>query len=388
MIKTKLFMSVLFASLSTYTLAANTHSMDSDKGYLDGINGNLVTYCAADETACKAVIDMFNADVAAANSSGSFEAKFVRLSTSEMLARVKGELEKSAQAVKRKCKDMSGDALETCKEATYKAKVDVAFYGTDDPYKASLEDDLFSPYDYASAGDTHPWSADLTVASDSRLGGLYLGLLAMGVNTELAAKAGVDIPQCWADLAKSDYDDSVTIANWNTSGTAYKFAATVLQAFGSEEAGWEKVIEIHQSINQYTKSGSAGVKMAARGETMVGIGFGHDIVALMQQGFPIELVAPCEGVLYEIGPVGIVRGAPNRDAAEAFVQYLYEPSTQEVLASVGSLQFPSNLNAAVPDGAPAMENFKLLVSDPSFSEKDKKNQIIKKWTDEIFPLPR
>jgi len=28
------------------------------------------------------------------------------------------------------------------------------------------------------------------------------------------------------------------------------------------------------------------------------------------------------------------------------------------------------------------------VSDPSFSEKDKKNQIIKKWTDEIFPLPR
>ena len=102
MIKKNLFMSVLFASLSTYTLAANTHSMDSDKGYLDGINGNLVTYCAADETACKAVIDMFNADVAAANSSGSFEAKFVRLSTSEMLARVKGELEKSAQAVKRK----------------------------------------------------------------------------------------------------------------------------------------------------------------------------------------------------------------------------------------------------------------------------------------------
>jgi iron(III) transport system substrate-binding protein len=128
--------------------------------------------------------------------------------------------------------------------------------------------------------------------------------------------------------------------------------------------------------------------MAASGETLIGIGFGHDIVDLMQKGFPIEMVVPCEGTLYEIGPVGIVRGAPNRTAAEAFVTFLYEKETQELLATVGSLQFPSNSNAAAPKGSEQLKDAKLIASDSRFATKSYKNEIIQKWTNEIFPLAR
>jgi len=128
--------------------------------------------------------------------------------------------------------------------------------------------------------------------------------------------------------------------------------------------------------------------MAAAGETLIGIGFGHDIVDLMQKGFPIEMVAPCEGTLYEVGPVGIVRGAPNRAAAEAFTTFLYEKDTQELLATVGSLQFPSSSAAAAPEGSEQLTDAKLILSDSRFATKSYKNAIIQKWTNEIFPVSR
>jgi iron(III) transport system substrate-binding protein len=258
-----------------------------------------------------------------------------------------------------------------------------------DSYKTALQDDLFAKYKYPIDKHIRPWASSLTMESDNRLGALYMGVLGLGVNTELLQKLNLPKPMCWKDLEKPEYKNQIVVANWNTSGTAYKFAATLLQAFnGDQSKGWEAVTKIHQNVSQYTKSGSKGVKMAASGETLIGIGFGHDIVDLMQKGFPIEMVVPCEGTLYEIGPVGIVRGAPNRTAAEAFVTFLYEKETQELLATVGSLQFPSNSNAAAPKGSEQLKDAKLIASDSRFATKSYKNEIIQKWTNEIFPLAR
>ena len=128
--------------------------------------------------------------------------------------------------------------------------------------------------------------------------------------------------------------------------------------------------------------------MAARGETTIGIGFAHDIISLKQKGFPIQLVLPCEGTLFEIGPIGILRGAKHRKAAEAFALFLYEPSTQNILAKEGILSFPSNVNTVPPEGLDVLKGVKLLPVNSYYSEKKVKGDIISKWTNEVFPLPR
>lgn len=375
--------------LSSSFILAPANAAANDYQYLQGINGKLVTYCGAESAACAVVIDEFNRKVAQVNGANQFEAKFIRLSTSEMMSRIKGELEKSARASKRKCKSLADDALENCKEKVYKSKVDLAFYGTDDPYKTALQDDLFAEHKYPVDESVQPWASSLTWESGNRLGALYMGILGLGVNTELLQKLDIPKPMCWKDLENPAYKNQIVVANWNTSGTAYKFAATMLQAFdGDQDKGWDSVTKVHQNVSQYTKSGSKGVKMAAAGETLIGIGFGHDIVDLMQKGFPIEMVAPCEGTLYEVGPVGIVRGAPNRAAAEAFTTFLYEKETQELLATVGSLQFPSSTAADAPKGSEQLTDAKLILSDSRFATKSYKNAIIQKWTNEIFPVSR
>ncbi len=380
----KMLFTVSILGTAVHGYAAN------DMDYLKGLSGEMVSYCGNEPEPCEAVIQAFNTAVAKANGNNNFTAKTIRLSTSEMMSRIKSELEKSAVAAKRKCKKITDEAeLESCKNKVYKSKVDVAFYGTDDPYKGALEDDVFAQYEYPVHDGIKPWAKGITQFSNNRLGGLYLGVLGLGVNTELLAKKGINAPVCWKDLQKPEYKGQIVMANWNTSGTAYKFAATILQAFpGGESEGWDVVNGIHKNIAQYTKSGSKGGKMAARGETLIGVGFGHDIINLKQKGFPIELVIPCEGTLYEIGPVGILRGAKNRTAAEAFVKFLYEPSTQTMLAQHGSLQFPSNNKADLPKGAETLTNVKLINADARYSNKKVKNDIIKKWTEEVFPLSR
>jgi len=378
---------IMFATcLAGLALAA---SAEGDMSYLKDVKGEMTAYCSNEPEPCDAVMKAFNAAVAKVNGKDNFTGKQIRLSTSEMISRVKSELEKSKAAAKRKCGDLVGDKAEQCKEKVYKSKVDIAYYGTDDPYKAALEDDIFAQHDYPMDSSVKPWSAAIAKSSGNRLGGLYLGVLGLGVNTELLTKYGVEKPVCWKDLEKPEYKGRIVMANWNTSGTAYKFAATILQAYpGGEAAGWDAVRGVHKNIAQYTKSGSKGGKMAARGETLIGVSFGHDIINLKQKGFPIDLVVPCEGTLFEIGPVGIIRGAKNRNAAEAFAKFLYEPSTQNILAEHGALQFPSNVNSKLPKGAETLTDVKLIDPDPRYSGKKVKSDIIKKWTEEVFPLPR
>ncbi len=93
---------------------------------------------------------------------------------------------------------------------------------------------------------------------------------------------------------KAEYKGEIQIANPNSSGTSYTTLATLVQLFGEDEA-FEFMKAMHKNVNQYTKSGSAPIKNAARGETAVAITFQHDMVTQKVLGFPIEIVSPCEG---------------------------------------------------------------------------------------------
>ena len=69
------------------------------------------------------------------------------------------------------------------------------------------------------------------------------------------------------------------MANPNSSGTAYTALATFVQMMGEDQA-FDYLQKLHANINQYTKSGSAPIKAAAQGETVVGIVFQHDAVTM------------------------------------------------------------------------------------------------------------
>lgn len=365
-------------------LTATTAQADMD--YLSGVEGKLSTQCSLEPAACEKIISAFNKAVTE-KTGKSFKASMIRLSTSESLTRLTSELGSSKKAAKRKCKGKADDELEACYDSIYKTRIDIVFGGTDGPYRAALEDSIFAKNAYPTEG-VLPWAAQLTTDSDSRLGALYMGILGIAYNPNLLAKAGVTPPTGWADLAKPEFKGMIGVANANTSGTSYKYLSSMLSAFGSEDEGWKRIIANHKNIGQYTKSGSAPCKMVARAELPVCIGFLHDVASLKSEGFPIVSIAPTEGTLFEVGPIGIVLGSRNRSNAEAFAKFLYEPATQQAMEAAGGRHFHSNVNSAVPAGAPDASAITLLASDPKLGTKTFKNSVIDKWNKEIYPIPR
>ncbi len=227
----------------------------------------------------------------------------------------------------------SGETFAQAKAESSNPKGDVWWGGTGDPHLQAAEEGLTQPYISPMRAELQDWSIAQATSAGDRTIGIYSGALGYGYNTDLLAANNLPEPSCWKDLLKPEYKGHVQMANPNSSGTAYTTLATMVQLFG-EDGGFDFMKGLHANINQYTKSGSAPIKAAARGETTIGIVFMHDAVAQAVSGFPIKVVAPCEGTGYEIGSMSIIDGARNLDEAKQFYDWALSADAQNLALQV------------------------------------------------------
>jgi spermidine/putrescine-binding protein len=173
----------------------------------------------------------------------------------------------------------SGETFALIKAESSNPKGDVWWGGTGDPHLQAAEEGLTQPYVTPMRGELHSWAISQAKSAGDKTIGIYSGALGYGYNEEILKANNLPVPACWKDLLKPEYKGHVQMANPNSSGTAYTTLATIVQLFG-EEDGFEFMKALHKNINQYTKSGSAPIKAAARGENTIGIVFMHDGGAL------------------------------------------------------------------------------------------------------------
>ena len=282
----------------------------------------------------------------------------------------------------------SGETFAQIKAESRNPKGDVWWGGTGDPHLQAAEEGLTQEYRSPELPRLQDWAKRQAVQSGHRTVGIYAGALGFGYNRELLAKNHLPAPKCWKDLLKPFYKGHVQMANPNSSGTAYTTLATIVQIFGEDE-GFKFMKGLHQNINQYTKSGSAPIKAAARGETTIGITFQHDMVTQVVKGFPIEIVSPCEGTGYEIGSMSIIKGARNLASAKKWVDFALKPEIQTLAANAKAYQVPSNSNASPPPQAPDLGSIKLIDYDfKKYGSSAERRRLLKKWDDEVYALPR
>ena len=238
----------------------------------------------------------------------------------------------------------SGETFAQIKAEESNPRGDVWWGGTGDPHLQAAEEGLTQEYISPMRDQLHPWAISQAESAGNKTIGIYSGALGFGYNTELLAANDLPEPSCWRDLLDPAFKGHVQMANPNSSGTAYTTLATMVQLFG-EDDGFTFMQDLHANINQYTKSGSAPIKAAGRGETTVGIVFMHDAVKQAVAGFPVQVVAPCEGTGYEIGSMSIIEGARNLDEAKQFYDWALSVDAQNLALEVNAFQVPSNTGA-------------------------------------------
>jgi iron(III) transport system substrate-binding protein len=265
---------------------------------------------------------------------------------------------------------------------------DIWYGGTLDPHSQAGVNGLLESYKSPMLKEIGKPYQNPATSQKNHSTGIYVGILGYSVNTDLLKKAKLEMPKCWSDLIKPEFKGKIQVASPQSSGTAYTATATFVQLWGEDKA-FAYFKKLHKNVAQYTKSGSAPGKNAARGEVMIGIGFLHDHAKEKSKGFPLQLVAPCEGTGYEIGGLSIIKGARNMENAKKFVDWALSKEGQEVAAKVKAFQLPTNINAAVPKEAIRLDSVKLINYDfVKYGSQKERKHLIDRWIREVKPLAR
>ncbi|MGF1594301.1 MAG: ABC transporter substrate-binding protein [Kiloniellaceae bacterium] len=282
----------------------------------------------------------------------------------------------------------SGETFAQIKAEASNPRGDVWWGGTGDPHLQAAEEGLTEEYRSPMLDQLLPWAQSQAESSGYKTVGIYAGALGFGYNEELLKQKNLPEPKCWADLTDPAYKGEIQIANPNSSGTSYTTLATIVQLFGEDKAfEWQK--GLHKNVNQYTKSGSAPIKAAARGETAIGITFMHDMVTQVVEGFPVKIVAPCEGTGYEIGSMSIIKGARNLESAKKFYDFALRADVQMLAEKAQAYQVPSNASATPPPGAPDLDQLTLIDYDfVKYGSSEERGRLLKKWDDDVGSLPQ
>ena len=282
----------------------------------------------------------------------------------------------------------SGETFAQIKAESRNPKGDVWWGGTGDPHLQAAEEGLTQAYDSPMKSQLHGWALSQSESANGKTIGIYAGALGFGYNQEILEKNNLPVPKCWKDLTKPIYKGHVQMANPNSSGTAYTTLATMVQLFG-EDGGFDFMKALHKNINTYTKSGSAPIKAAGRGENTIGIVFLHDVVTQTVSGFPIVAVAPCEGTGYEVGSMSIIKGARNLESAKKFYDFALGKAIQERAKEAKAYQVMSNKAAVPPKEAPKLEDIKLIDYDfKKYGSSAERKRLLAKWDNEVKSLPK
>lgn len=195
-------------------------------------------------------------------------------------------------------------------------------------------------------------------------------------NTVEAEKHNLPKPTSWQDLTKPVYKGHVIMPNPNSSGTGFLDVSSWLQMYG-EEKGWQFMDGLHQNISRYTHSGSKPCKLAAAGETPIGISFAFRGAKLKKKGAPLDLIFPQEGLGWDMEAASIVKGSDNMDAAKKLLDFSISRTANELYNKGYAV-------VAMPGVAKPVEHFPanpealMINNDFSWAANNRK-AILKEW---------
>jgi len=235
----------------------------------------------------------------------------------------------------------------------------------------------------ASKGLLEPYAAREASAIPARFKhpdnmwqGVTLLTVAFAVNQKKMAELKLPPPRSWADLIDPKYKGHVVMSNPSTSGTAYLLLASHAARLG-EDRMWQYYDALDKNLSQVTKSGGAPGRMAASGETPIGVALAYEVEVAKKQGAPIDVIWPSDGVPWTFEANGLVKGAKNPQNARRFLDWAVAKSA---MASYAEWRGTGITRSDVPVSGPKITEMKLVdldfvkAGDPQYKER-----LVKRW---------
>ncbi len=196
-------------------------------------------------------------------------------------------------------------------------------------------------------------------------------------NTVEAEKAKLPLPTSWKDLENPVYKGHIVMPNPSSSGTGFLDVSSWLQIFG-EEGGWKFMDALHENIQAYTHSGSKPCKMAAAGETAIGISFEYRAAKSKSEGAPLEIVVPTEGIGWDLEASAIVEGTDKLEAAKTLLDWSITDDAMKMYNESYAVLAVPGLAKPV-DNIPANLEASMIDNDFEWAANNR-SKILEEWT--------
>jgi iron(III) transport system substrate-binding protein len=210
--------------------------------------------------------------------------------------------------------------------------------------------------------------------------GVSLLTVAFAVNQKKMAELKLTPPRSWADLLDPKYKGHIVMSNPSTSGTAYLLLASHAARLG-EDKMWQYYDAIDKNLSQVTKSGGAPGRMAASGETPIGIALAYEVEVAKKQGAAIDVIYPNDGVAWTFEGNALVKGAKNPQNAKRFLDWAVSKSA---MASYGSWRGAGIARPDVAVPGQKISEMNLInidfvkAGDPAY-----KDRLVKRWLEKF-----
>lgn len=195
-------------------------------------------------------------------------------------------------------------------------------------------------------------------------------------NEAEAKKKNLPKPTTWKDLANPAYKGQIVMPHPVSSGTGFMYVSAWLQLFGEAE-GWKFMDAFHQNVARYMHSGSAPASLAAKGEYIVGMGFDVRGSRLREEGAPIDVILPKDGLGWEMNAMGIIKGTKKLAAAQKLMEWGVSETAVRLYGSTRAI-------AAIPgyakplQGLPGDMDARIMKQDFVWAAKNRE-RILAEW---------
>ncbi|NLJ45676.1 MAG: ABC transporter substrate-binding protein [Treponema sp.] len=321
-------------------------AMGGKEGEAEGAK-TVIVYSSVDEANAKKLLDAFTADT-------GITAQFVHLSSGPALARLKAE--------------------------AANPQADVWMGAPSENHIAAKTDGLTQPHKGGNFSSLAPEFKD----PEGYWRSFYMNPMAIAVNKDILARMGAPVPKSWNDLLNPAYKGQIQMPSPQSSGTAYNIVASLVKLMGEDKA-YDYMKKLGPNVQTYTSSGTGPSKGVSVGQCAIALQFTPAFFEFIDQGFPLEVVFPSEGVWFEAPGVSIVKGAKNLKAAEALVEWLTSPNGQAVLTESKTYFYPIIPGVKLGAGMPAFKSLKTIAVDPLWAAAEKK-RLVDRWVAEVLPV--
>ena len=139
-------------------------------------------------------------------------------------------------------------------------------------------------------------------------------------NTAAAKKDGLAPPKSWRDLLDPAFKGKIVMPDPGSTRTGFLAVSAWIQLWG-EAAAWAFMDRLHDNVAIYTRSGGKPCRLVLRNGYRAGLSFTYMALRLKAEADGIDIIAPEEGVGWDLEATAIMRGTTKLDAAQKLVDW-------------------------------------------------------------------